>query len=60
MIHFWAKTTSDGKPGISVFDHMVNVGCVARRLAETSPGILERFHLQPSVVGALAALHDEV
>ena len=58
MTHFWAKTTAEGKPGISVYDHMVNVGCVARCIAETSPKILERFHLQSSVVGALAALHD--
>ena len=58
MTHFWAKTTADGMPGISVFDHMVNVGCVARCIGESSPEILERFHLQSSVVGALAALHD--
>lgn len=58
MTHFWAKTTEDGKPGISVFDHMVNVGCVARCIAEASPEILGRFHLQSSVVGALSALHD--
>jgi len=58
MTHFWAKTTKDGEPGISVYDHMVNVGCVARCIAETSPGILERFHLQSSAVGTLAALHD--
>ena len=58
MTHFWAKTTLDGKPGISVYDHMVNVGTVARCIAETEPHLLERFHLQSSEVGALAALHD--
>jgi CRISPR-associated endonuclease/helicase Cas3 len=58
MTYFWAKTTKEGKPGISVYEHMVNVGCVARCLAEMSPGILERFNLQSSIVGALAALHD--
>jgi CRISPR-associated endonuclease/helicase Cas3 len=58
MTYFWAKTTPEGKPGVSVYDHMVNVGCVARCLAEMSPEIIERFHLQSSVVGALAALHD--
>ncbi len=58
MIHFWAKTTPEGKPGISVYDHMVNVGCVARCIAEASPNILERFHLRAKEVGALAALHD--
>ena len=46
------------KPGISVYDHMVHVGCVARCIAETSPEILERFQLRLSVVGMLAALHD--
>ena len=58
MIHFWAKTTSEGKPGISVYDHMVNVGCVAHCMAEISPAILERFDLPSSTIGALAALHD--
>lgn len=58
MTHFWAKTTADDKPGISVYDHMVNVGCVARCIAEAVPEILEQFQLQSSIVGALAALHD--
>lgn len=55
---YWAKTTPEGKPGLSVYDHMVNVGCVARCIAESFPEILERFHLRSSEVGALAALHD--
>ncbi len=58
MTYFWAKTTSEGKPGISVYDHMENVGAVARCIAETGPHLLKRFHLQSSEVGALAALHD--
>lgn len=58
MITFWSKTTSDGRPGISAFDHMVNVGCVARCLAETIPFLLERFKLHVPEVAALAALHD--
>ncbi|MDA8125631.1 MAG: CRISPR-associated helicase Cas3' [Deltaproteobacteria bacterium] len=58
MIHFWAKTASDGTPGISAYDHMVNVGCVARCLAEMSPNLLERFDLDMKTIGALAALHD--
>jgi len=57
-MEYWAKTTSEGTPGISVYDHMVNVGSVARCIAEISPKILDRFHLESSVVGALAALHD--
>ncbi|MFH1504729.1 MAG: CRISPR-associated endonuclease Cas3'', partial [Candidatus Omnitrophota bacterium] len=56
--YFWAKTILDEKPGISVYDHMVNVGCVAQCLAETFPNLLERFKLQLSAIGALAALHD--
>lgn len=58
MTYFWAKTSPEGKPGISVYDHMVNVGCVARSLAEISPGILKRFRLLSSTVASLAALHD--
>lgn len=57
-MNFWAKTTSDGKPGISVYDHMVNVGCVARCIAEISSGLVARFNLREWEVGALAALHD--
>lgn len=58
MTYFWAKTISDGMPGISVYDHLVNVGCVARCIAETNPELLARFNLRASEVGALAALHD--
>ncbi|TWJ18393.1 CRISPR-associated endonuclease/helicase Cas3 [Geobacter argillaceus] len=58
MTHFWAKTITDGKPGISVYDHMINVGCVAQCIAESSPELLERLNLLASMVGALAALHD--
>ena len=42
-LHF----TPEGKPGISVYDHMINVGCVARCIAETMPELLERFQLGP-------------
>ena len=58
MIRFWAKTTLDGKPGISVEDHMLCVGWVARCIAEITPGLLERFCLLANEVGVLAALHD--
>lgn len=57
-MHFWAKTTSEGNPGISVYDHMVNVGCVARAITEALPEIPQRFNLDPSLVAAFAALHD--
>ncbi len=58
MTYFWAKTDAEGNPGISVYDHMVNVGCVAKCIAEIFPELLERFHLKSCLVGALAALHD--
>ncbi|MCA9500722.1 MAG: CRISPR-associated helicase Cas3', partial [Nitrospira sp.] len=58
MIHFWAKTTQEKKPGISVYDHMVNVGCVAQSMAEASAEMLKRFYLPSSTIGALVALHD--
>ncbi|MBI5552157.1 MAG: CRISPR-associated helicase Cas3' [Desulfobacterales bacterium] len=58
MIPFWAKTTKTGEPGISVFDHMVNVGCVAQCVAELAPDLLKRFHMTSSLVGAISALHD--
>jgi len=57
-MYFWAKTTSEGGVGISIYEHMVDVGCVARCMAEMSPEILIRFDLQSTEVGALAALHD--
>lgn len=58
MTHFWAKTTPEGKPGISVYEHMIHVGCVARCLAEISPRLPKLFHLRSKELGALAALHD--
>jgi CRISPR-associated endonuclease/helicase Cas3 len=55
---FWAKTTADGTPGVSVYEHMLNVGCVAAEVASTQPGLLDRFGLSRTQVAALAALHD--
>jgi CRISPR-associated endonuclease Cas3-HD len=52
----WAKTRDDGRPGISVRDHCLNVGCVAEALVA-----LLRTELQsllPSGAATLAALHD--
>jgi len=57
-MNFWAKTTDDGRPGISVYQHMINVGCVARCLAEATPELLKRFELLSAFAGALSALHD--
>lgn len=52
----WAKTTSDGRPGISVRDHGLNVGCVAEALIELLPPKLR--DLLPKSAATLAALHD--
>jgi len=57
-VTFWAKTLPDGQPGISVFEHMLDVGQVAQCLADTVPELLNRFKLQASEAGSLAALHD--
>jgi CRISPR-associated endonuclease/helicase Cas3 len=53
---FWAKTTEDGRPGISVLNHCLNVGAV-------SEAILSRAHervrsLLPHGSSTMAALHD--
>lgn len=58
MNQFWAKTTADGQPGVSVYEHMLNVGCVAQCLAAIAPELLARFQLHAGIVGALAGLHD--
>jgi len=58
MTHFWAKTDSDGDPGLSVRDHMVNVGCVALALAEIHRELVLGLRLDPSQAAFLAAIHD--
>ena len=58
LTYFWAKTTEDKQPGISVYQHMLNVGCVAQCLADMNPELLQLFELRSSEIGALAALHD--
>src|SRR6266542_1913541 len=54
--YFWAKTTKDGQPGISVRDHCLNVGCVAEALINLLPRPVR--DLLPSGAATLAALHD--
>ena len=54
--YFWAKTTTDGEPGISVRDHCLNVGCVAQSLVSALPVPVQ--DLLPSGFATLAALHD--
>lgn len=52
----WAKTLPDGKPGILVRDHCLNVGCVAEALIDLLPPQLRA--LLPPGAATLAALHD--
>jgi CRISPR-associated endonuclease/helicase Cas3 len=55
-IQFWAKTTADNQPGISVRAHCLNVGYVAAALIEQ---MLQRVRdLLPRGAATLAALHD--
>jgi CRISPR-associated endonuclease/helicase Cas3 len=53
---FWAKTTDDGRPGISVRDHCLNVGTVAEALIALLPECVRG--LLPPGAATLAALHD--
>lgn len=55
-VEFWAKTTKEGLPGISVSDHCFNVGCVAEELIRVLPNSLQ--DLLPDGAATLAALHD--
>jgi len=56
MISFWAKTLQDGRPGISVRDHCLNVGCVAEALITALLPAVRA--LLPKGAVTLAALHD--
>lgn len=57
-ITFWAKTTADGKPGVDVFHHMLNVGYVALEIVKQYPKLLRRFGLTEQQAAVMAALHD--
>jgi hypothetical protein len=50
----WAKTTKEGKPGITVRDHFLSVGCVAEALLALLPPQLQK--LIPPGAATLAAL----
>lgn len=58
QIEFWAKTTVDGRPGIGVFHHTLNVGHVAQLIAGYRKELLSLFNLDPCTVAVMAALHD--
>lgn len=57
-MEYWAKTTSENLPGISVWAHLLNVGHVARLLALQSRPTLDLLGLNPDSVAAFAACHD--
>ena len=57
-MEYWAKTTSEGLPGISVYSHMLHVGHVAKSLAKQRSHQLKLFGLNVQEVAFLAALHD--
>lgn len=55
---FWAKTTPDGRPGISVGTHNLYVGHVALVLARRYGSLLRAFGLTSGQVAFLAFSHD--
>lgn len=57
-LYRWAKTTADGRPGISVAAHGQNVGWMAQLYAQTKPRVLDLLGLPAGAVAVLAALHD--
>ena len=57
-MEYWAKTTPEGTPGISVQEHMHNVGHVARMLALQNPQLIDLLGLNAEGVASLAASHD--
>ena len=54
IAHYWAKTTADGLPGLSVRAHCYNVGCVANALFDLLPVKL----VAKNLAVWLAACHD--
>jgi CRISPR-associated endonuclease/helicase Cas3 len=55
-VSFWAKTKINGEPGVSVLEHCLNVGAVARALLERLPPVWAEDDVQPYAI--LAAMHD--
>ena len=55
---FWAKTCSDGTPGIDVRGHCYNVAYVAFELAKRFAGTLKQLGITPELVAFLAGTHD--
>lgn len=57
FLHDWAKTR-DGKPGISVRQHLLAVTCVAEELLRHFPRFCTIHGIPGSIVHFLAAVHD--
>lgn len=58
MTEFWAKTDDDGNPGVSVQEHLLDVGAVALLLAEAFAAGQESQPFSSAQVAFLAAIHD--
>ena len=53
----WAKTDSEGNPGLSVFEHCCHVGWVAFELLQQSRSI-PSIKIAPLVAAVIVAIHD--
>lgn len=53
----WSKTDSEGKPGLSVFEHCRHVGWVALELINQGKTILHT-EIKPLVAAVVVAIHD--
>jgi len=53
----WAKTHSEGKPGLSVFEHCCHVGWVVRELIDHGR-LIPDSRISPTVAALVAAFHD--
>lgn len=54
---FWAKTGTNGTPGIPVSEHMMNVGHVASNMLASSPPLLELSQMHCKTLEATGVLH---
>ena len=58
MTDYWAKTDDDGNPGVSVQEHLFDVGAVALLLAKMFAAGQVGQTFSPAQVAFLAAIHD--
>jgi CRISPR-associated endonuclease/helicase Cas3 len=53
----WAKTDSEGNPGLSVFEHCRHVGWVAHELVNQGR-VIPHAKIKPVIAAFVAAIHD--